>query len=113
MTILGNGDPDTDCEPVTTEVKDMLNNRIDVYSVWISDYFSLSEYQKTRELAYGYFSEFSTPLNIDSDNDHKEFLKYRLVETETSFYASFISQSYDFISRLTGEVARFYTVKPN
>ena len=42
-------------------------------------------------------------MEVSKVNDRKEYIKYTLVETDTTYMASFISQSYDFVSELTGE----------
>ena len=41
LSVLGIGDPSTDCETDKEEVQFYLDNEIDVYSVWISEYFDL------------------------------------------------------------------------
>ena len=80
--------------------------------MWISEFFGLTQYLESKDLTYNFFGEYSTLLTVGGDYDDREFIKYRLVETETTIYSSFISQSYDFISRLTGDVRVFTSIRP-
>ena len=85
---------------------------MDIYSVWIAAYFNLHAYMEHRELSYNFFGERQTLLSIDEEDDLKEYIKYYLVETETTVLGSFISQSYDWLSHNTGDVRQYATLRP-
>ena len=52
-------------------------------------------------------------MEVSKVNDRKEFIRYELIETDTTYMASFISQSYDFVSELTGESSKSRSLAPS
>ena len=72
LDALKTGDPATECEQDRSVIESYINNKIDLNSIWLSQYFNLLDYRAGKEVTWNGF------FRADS-----------LIQTETRYYKNY------------------------